>query len=144
MPTPFEDLYTALGVMLAAVSTASPTTLTAAPTNLGLDFRITPGAGVWQLRSVPLQDYARATVKYPRAAVTVLLHHYVTTLTNERDFTSETLSHAADSLLDRATWIAQAGIYGLEPDDEPQIGDGERTGNVITFDITATVLMDSV
>jgi hypothetical protein len=96
----------------------------------------------------PEKDYPRATVNYPRAVVTVLVHHYVWHVTddgiNERLFLHNMMSYVADHLLVGSVWRAESGIYDFEPDVDPEIDEGERTGNVISFAISASVLMTAV
>jgi hypothetical protein len=144
MPTPFDDLYAAAVAIMTDVNTAATTTVTVAPTNYGTDFRITPGAAVYQVQISPEKDYSRATVNYPRAIVTVLIHHYVTTAANERLFLHNLMSYVADKLLVGSIWSAEDGIYDMQPGIDPEIDDGERTGNVISFAISAPVLMAAV
>ncbi len=74
MPTPFDDLYAAAQAIMADVNTAATTTVTAAPTNYGTDFRITAGEARYQVQISPEKDWPRGTVNYPRAVVTVLIH----------------------------------------------------------------------
>jgi hypothetical protein len=146
--TPFEDLYTAAAAMVDDASTAAVsaggTAITAADTNYGTDFRITPGAAQYQVQISPEKAYPRATVNYPRAIVTVLIHHYVSTLVNEKLFLYKTMSYVADKLLVGSIWRAESGIYDLEPEIDPEIDEGARTGNVISFAISASVLMTAV
>ena len=144
MPTPFEDLYTGIKAMMALIDTASPANVTQAPSNYGLDFRIPSGNAMYQVQVSPAEDWPRATVNYPRAEVSIAIHHYVSSLANEEAFLHQTMSHAADELLAKTKWTAQAGVFDLEPDTEPEISEGAREGNVITFEITASVLMDPV
>ena len=145
MPTPFEDLYTAARVLVDAVDAVSPTTVTQAPTNYGTDFRITPSQARYQVQISPEKDYgANANATHPRAIVTVLIHHYVSSLANEVLFLHDTMSTVADKLLDGALWRAESGIFDLQPDVDPELEDGGRTGNVITFEISASLLMAPV
>jgi hypothetical protein len=76
--------------------------------------------------------------------VTVLVHHYVSSITNEKTFLHNMMSFVADHLLVGSVWQAESGIYDLEPDVDPEIDEGERTGNVISFAISASVLMTAV
>jgi hypothetical protein len=56
--TPFDILYAAAKAIMVDVNTAATeTALTQAPTNYGDDFRITPGAGVYQIQLTPEKDY---------------------------------------------------------------------------------------
>ncbi len=144
MPTPFDDLYAAAQALMTAVNTAATGTVTQAPTNYGTDFRITAGEARYQIQISPEKDFGNATSSYPSAIVTVLIHHYVTTLANEALFLHNLMSFVADKLLVATIWQAEAGIYDLRPEVDPEIDDGERTGNVITFGVSAAVLMDAV
>ncbi len=144
MPTPFDDLYAAAQALMAAVNTAATGTVTQAPTNYGTDFRITAGEALYQVQISPEKDYPRGNINHPSAIVTVLIHHYVTTLVNEVLFLHNLMSFAADNLLVGTVWQAESGIYDLQPEIDPEIDDGARTGNVITFGITAAVLMNAV
>jgi hypothetical protein len=147
MPTPFQDLYTAIKSMMTDIDTAAAawsSNVTQAPSNYGLDFRIVPGDAMYQIQIKPSEDWRNSNVNYPRAEVSVAIHHYVSSLANEEAFLHQTMDEVADSLLDGATWKAAAGVHDLEPDTEPEISDGAREGNVITFEITASVLMDPV
>ena len=144
MPTAYEDLYTAAQVILAAVNTAAPTTLVLAPTNYGTDFRITPGEGLYQIRIQPVQRVDNSNVHYPRAVCSALLTHYVTTPSNEADFLHATMNELADRWLLNSVWQAEPGIFDLQADIDPEIEEGDRTGNVITFEASASVLMDPI
>ncbi len=144
MPTPFEDLYAAAKAIMAAVNTAAPTTIVQAPTNYGTDFRITAGQGLYQVQILPERDRPQSNVNYPRAVCTVLLHHYVTSLANEESFLHGTMSELADRWLVGSVWIAQPGIFGFDPGVDPEIDEGERVGNVISFEASAVVLMNPV
>ena len=145
MPTPFEDLYTAIQAMMADVATASPETITLEPVPDGTDFRVTAANAMYQVQISPSQDYGgNSNDSNPRAEVVILIHHHKTLAADEIAFLHQTMSHAADTFLDRANWIAEDGIYDLEPDEEPEISGPSREENVITFAITATVLMDAV
>jgi hypothetical protein len=139
----YEAVYGGIQSAIAAISAGGPITITHAGTGYGTDFRITKGAAVYQVHLVPLLDYYTSNVRYPRLEVTVMFHHYRNSLTNERNFSHKTLYYIADSLLDHSTWEAMAGVYALEPDTEPEISEGSREGNVITFELTATVLLDA-
>ena len=144
MPTPFDDLYAAAQAIMGDVNTAATTTVTQAPTNYGTDFRITPGAALYQVRISPEKDIGHSNAIYPRAVVTVLIHHYVNSAANELLFLHNLMSFVADKLLVGSIWTAEAGIFGFEPDEDPEIDEGNRTGNVISFEISASVLMDPV
>jgi len=144
MPTPFDDLYTATKAIMADVNTAASTTLTQAPTNYGTDFRITSGEARYQVQMSPEKDYGNSNDSNPRAIITVLVHHYVSSLANEESFLHNAMSYVADKLLVTSIWSAESGVYGLQPNVDPEVSDGERTGNVITFEISASVLADAV
>jgi hypothetical protein len=146
MPTtPFEDLYTAVQAMMVDVATASsPETITLASDNYGTRIEVTAGNSMYQVRISPSEDDgANSNVNYPRAEVVILIHHHKTIASDEIAFLHKTMSHVADAFLDRATWRAESGIYDLD-DEEPEISEASREGRVITFEITATVLMDAV
>ena len=143
MPTPFDDLYAAAQAIMADVNTAATTTITQAPTNYGTDFRITAGEARYQVRISPEKDYPRGNINYPRAIVTVLIHHYVSSLANEVLFLHNAMSHAADKLLVNSIWQAESGIYDFQPDIEPEVDEGDRAGNVISFSVSAAVLMNA-
>lgn len=144
MPTPYQDLYTAAKAMMALVDTAASHNVTQAASNLGTDFRVPSGHSVYQVNIGPQGDAHRATVKYPRARVVISIHHYRSSLANEEAFLFATMSYVADELLDVTKWEAQSGIYSLDTDADLEITEGSRNGNVISFAITATVLMDAV
>ncbi len=144
MPTPFEDLYTAAKAMMVLVDAAASHNVTQAASNYGTDFRVPPGHSVYQVQIFPQPDYSRANLQYPRAEVSVAIHHYRTSLANEEAFSQVTMSHVADELLDVLKWQAQSGIFSLEPDEDPTISQGSLDGNVITFELTAVVLLDAV
>ena len=91
----------------------------------------------------PEGDYHRGTVEYPRAEVTILIHHYRSSLANEEAFLHSTMYQVAERLLVGSVWSAESGIFALDPNEEPQMEDGERVGNVISFQVTAVVLMDA-
>ena len=144
MPTPFEDLYTAIQAMMVVVATASPETITLAPSDYGTLLRPTAGNSMYQVQISPSADFPRSNVTRPRAEVAILIHHHRSVAADEIAFLHQTMSHVADSFLDRSTWKAQAGIYDLEFDSEPEISEASREGLVTSFEITATVLMDAV
>jgi len=144
MPTPFDDLYAAAQAIMADVNTAATTTVTQAPTNYGTDFRIPAGEARYQVQISPQKDHGNSNDSNPRAIVTVLIHHYVSSLANEALFLHNLMSHAADKLLVASIWSAESGIYNLQPGVEPEMEDGGRIGNVITFETSAVVLMDAV
>jgi hypothetical protein len=143
MPTPFEDLYTAAKAIMTLVNSASALTVAQAPSNYGDDFRIASAAVAYQIQIEPRDDYSRGTLEYPRAQVTILLHHYAGSLANEETFCHETMSHMADQFLPATKWEAQAGVYSLDPEEEPEISSEGREGNVISFSATAVVLLDA-
>lgn len=140
--TAFQSLYTAAKAIMDDAAAASSTTLAHAPTNYGTNFRITAGTGLYQVQITPERPWHRANVAHPRAVCAVFIHHYVTTLANEVAFLHDTLNQVADRMLDAPTWAAESGIYSLQPDLDPTMDDGGREGNVITFEVTASVLMD--
>lgn len=142
MPTPFEDLAARIAVMMAAVATASGETITLAPDTYGDDFRIPDGESMYQVRMSPAEDWHRATLKYPRIEVEILIHHMIDIDADRIAFLHETMSYATDEFLDRGPWKAEPGIYALDPEDEPEIDGGDLAGKVISYTITATVLMD--
>jgi len=144
MATPYQDLYTAAKAIMALVNTAATHAVTQAPTNYGLDFRVTPGASLYQVQIFPKKDYSRATVKYPSAEVSIAIHHYANSLANEEAFTFATMSYFSDEFLDVTKWEAQSGIFSLDPDSEPEVSQGALEGNVITYEATAVVLMTAV
>lgn len=146
MPTAFDDLYAAAKALMAAANTAATETVfTQAPTNYGTDFRITPGAGLYQIQISPQKKFGEdSNLTYPRAIVTVLVHHYVTTLANEESFLHDSISFIADELLVGGKWSAEAGVFDLNPGIDPEVEDGGRVGNVITFEFNAVVLADAV
>ena len=143
MPTPFDDLNVATKAIMAVVDAIAPTDVTQAPTNYGLDFRIPSGNAMYQIQIAPKDDFRNSNVSYPRAEISIAIHHYVSSLANEESFVFDTMFRVSQSLLDAATWIAEAGIFNLEPETEPEISDGAREGNVITFEMVASVLMDA-
>lgn len=144
MPTPFEDLYTAAKAVMTSVNALTSQTVSQAPTNMGDDFRVASGEVEYQIQIAPEQDSHRGSVQYPRARCTIRLHHYAASLANEETFEHITMSHFADEFMERSKWSARAGVHGLDIDEDPEISDGEREGNVISFEATATVLMDAV
>lgn len=145
MPTPYEDLYTAIQAMMVNVAAASsPETITLAPDNYGTEFRITAANSFYQVQISPKEDFHRGTVSHPTADVAIFIHHHRSASADEIAFLHQTMSHAADEFLDGAKWKAQAGIYDLEFDSEPEISEASRDGRVTSFEITATVLMDAV
>ena len=144
MPTPYEDLYTAAKAVMASVNALTSQTVSQAPTNLGEDFRVASGEVEYQIQIAAEQDWHRGSVQYPRARCVIRLHHYAATLASEETFLHVTMSHMADEFMERAKWSARTGVHDLDIETEPEISDGEREGNVISFEATATVLMDSV
>ena len=142
--TALQSIYTAAKAIMDDAAAAGGTTLTQAPTNYGTDFRITPGQGLYQVQLTPERVYRNSNLSYPRAIVTVRIHHYVNSLASEVAFLHDTLGEIADRFLISATWSAETGIYATQPDIEPEMDDGGRTGNVITFEASAVVLADPV
>ncbi len=146
MPTAFDSIYAAAKEIMAEVDDAASTTVTQAPTNYGSDFRITAGEARYQVQLSPVKDYDRSSnVTHPRAVVTVLIHHHVTTLGNEEAFLHNAMWYAKVRLLDSSIWALEAGVFGLEQTEglDPVIDEGERIGNVITFEASAVVLADA-
>ena len=150
MATPFEDIYAAArAIMQDANTAASWVTLTQAPTNYGTDFRITPGQGRYQVQITAQPDYgADSNALYPRVIVTVLVHHYILrgggALADEVQFLHKTMGVVADYLMVSSTWRAESGIFDLQVDIEPEVENGGRVGNVLTFEISVVVLADAV
>lgn len=144
--TALDNIYAAAKEIMADVNTAASGTVTQAPTNYGKDFRITAGEARYQVRLSPVEDYARSSNDtHPRAVVKVFIHHHVTTLANEEAFLHNAMWYVKELLLVSSTWAAEAGVFGLQEteDLEPVIDEGERVGNVITFEASAVVLADS-
>jgi len=141
--TAFQNLYTAAKAIVDDAAAAGGTALTLAPTNYGTNFRITPGAGLYQVQITPEKLWHRGNVAHPRAICSVFVHHYITTPANEVAFLHDTLNEVADRYLRATVWEAEAGIYSLQPDLDPTMDDGGREGNVITFEASASVLMDA-
>ncbi len=144
MTTSYDDVYAAAVALMADANTAATGTVIQAPTNYGLDFRITPGSAVYQVRHTPLVSIGDANSNYPRTIVQVLIHHYVTTLANEKLFLNDMMYHASNHLMVRSKWRAEAGVYDLQDDIDPEMSDGERVGNVISFEVNAAVLATAV
>jgi hypothetical protein len=138
----YLKLYQAVAAMIDDVEAAVSAVITAAPTNFGDDFRITPGAAVYQTRVVGEIPFLNSNVSYRRAIVEVAIHDFVRNSTDELVFMALTMQEVADRFLDGSYWRAESGIFNLEPDVDPEISDGERVGNVISFVVTASVLMD--
>jgi hypothetical protein len=98
---------------------------------------------VYQARIVREKDYgADSNVLYPRAIVEIAIHHYAANLADEVSFQNVTMSEVSNRFLRNSYWRAEAGVFDLEPDVAPELSDGERVGNVISFLLTASVLMD--
>ena len=144
MSTPFDDLYAAAQAIMADVNSLSITTVTQAPTNYGTDFRVPVTEARYQVQITPQKDYVNSNVNYPRAIIAILIHHNVSSITNEKYFLHTVMSHVADKLLVKSVWRAEDGIYDIQPDTDTEIEDGGRTGNVISFVASAIVLMDAV
>ena len=143
MATRIGDMYSAAKALMATVNAAAATVVVQAPTNYGTDFRITPGSAVYQVQISIEKDYGGdSNASYPRGVVTVLIHHYVSSLIDEEYFLHTVMSLVADNLLVGSVWQAQANIYDLQREVDPEISDGERVGNVITFEVSAVVLAD--
>jgi hypothetical protein len=139
--TAFQNLYAAAKAILADVATSASATIAQATTNYGDDFKITPGTTDYQIRIAPQRDRVNSNVSYPRAIVTVAMHHYVSSLSNEEAFLHVEMQAASDALLVESVWQAETGIYGFQTGIEPEINDGARVGNVISFEASAVVLM---
>ncbi len=147
MPTSYDDIYAAALALMADANTAATGTVIQAPTNYGLDFRITPGSAVYQVRLSALVNIGDANSNYPRTIVTVLIHHYVLkndSLVDEKKFLHNMMNHVADHLMVQSKWRAEAGVYDLQDGIDPEMNDGERVGNVISFEVNAAVLATAV
>lgn len=147
MPTPFEDLYAAAKAIMADANTAATwTTLTQAPSNYGTDFRIPVGDAWYQVRLSLVESYARSSNdSHPRAIVVVAINHRRDDLADEEEFLHKTMPEiATNRLLLSSIWAAESGVFGLQDDPEPEVSEGERIGNVITFEVSAVVLADAV
>ncbi len=142
--TGYAAMDTAAKAIMALVNSASSLTIAQAPTNHGTDFRITSGQVAYQIQITPADDFHTSNDSHPRAVVTVLLHFYSASLANEETFAHETMSHMADQFLPATKWTAQAGVFSLDHDEEPEISYEGREGNVISYVATATVLLDAV
>jgi hypothetical protein len=136
------QLYAAIVAIIDNIETAVTKTIAAAPTNFGDDFRIPTGTAMFQARIVREHDYVNSNVNYPRAIVEIAIHHYATNLADEVSFMNVTMSEVSARFLANSYWIAEAGVFNLEPDVDPEIGDGERVGKVVSFLVTASILMD--
>lgn len=146
MATPLEDLYAEIQVMMAAVASASPEAITLAPDVYGTEFRIPDGDSMYQIQLSPAGFYHRGTVKFPRADVEILIAHMIVIDADRTAFLHETMNHAIDKFVPRGEWVGRGvtGVFGLDPDDdEPDISAGELQAKVITYTISATVLMDA-
>jgi len=144
--TASDNIYAAAKALMVDVNTAASGTVAQAPTNYGSDFRITAGQALYQVRLSLVKDFDRSSnVTHPRAVVTVLIHHHVTTLGNEEAFLHNMMSFVKDKLTVSTIWGAESGVFGLEQTEglDPEISDGERVGNVITFEVSAVVLADA-
>ena len=139
MPTPYEDLYAAA---VAIVDTGA--TFESAPTNFDTDFRLTAAVYTYQVRIQPLPPRVLSNQTYPRAAITIDIHYPLTTFATEKTFAHSIIYTASALLFDHAQWEAEAGVYGFDLDEEPEMDEGAREGNVISFTFTAVVLMDPV
>ncbi len=146
MPTtPYEDLYTAVQAMMVDVATASPETITLVADAYTTLFSITAANASYQVQISPAEDdRENSNDTRPRAEVSILIHHLKSASADEIAFLHKTMSHVTDAFLDRATWRAASGIYNLDPEVEPEISEAIREGNVTSFEITATVLMNAV
>ena len=148
MATSYDAIYAAALALMADVNTAATGTVIQAPTNYGRDFRITPGSAVYQVQLTPLVSIGDANSNYPRSVVTVSIHHYVLNpdpyLTDEKKFLHNMMNHAADHLMVRAKWRAKAGVFDIQDGIDPDMSDGERVGNVISFEVNTAVLATAV
>jgi len=144
MATPYEDLRAAATNLIEIADIASTQSLTPATTFYGTDFRVPPGQAVYQVQITPMQAATNGSVTYPRALVTIPIHFYIDSPTNEALFLEETLYNVSRFLLSRVYWRQTVGVYGIEADLDPEMEPGDRTGNVLTFTVTAVVLMDAV
>ena len=142
MATAYEDLYTAIKAMMVDVNAAVTQTVTQAPSNYGTDFRIPNGQVMYQAQISPAEDWRRSTVIYPRASVSLAIMHRRTALATEEIFLHQVMSDVADRFLDTTIWTAESGVYGLDPDEPPEVGEGSREGNVLVFEVAAVVIMD--
>ena len=143
MPTAHEDLYAAIQAMMADVNASVAQTISQAPTNYGTDFRITAGEVSYQIQINGAGNWLRSTVVYPRADVSIAVYHYRTSLATEEAFTNVTMSAVRDKFMAAANWSAESGVYGLDPEVEPEISEGGIEGKVLFFEFTATALMDA-
>jgi hypothetical protein len=143
--TPFQTLYIAAQAIMTDAIAVGAGTITVAPSDYGDDFLITPGAGVYQVQVTPREPVPLSSNEsYPRATVTVLIHHYAASESTNQQFTLNMMNAVADRLTVASYWRAQFGIYDLDHDEDPEISEASRSDNVTTFEITATVLMDAV
>ena len=147
MATSYDRIFAAAVALMGDVNAAATGTVLLAPTNYGLDFRITPGSAVYQVRLSTMVSIGDANSTYPRVIVTVLIHHYVLkndSLVDEKKFLHNMMNHVADHLMVQSKWQAEAGIYAFPDGIDPEMSDGERVGNVISFEVNAAVLATAV
>jgi len=144
--TPTQNIYTSAVAIMGNVAgyVASSQTLALAATNYGTDFKITPGQGVYQIRVAQVDDYVRSNVSYPRAQVTILVHFYRQSLAQESVFCHRTMDYVRASVFSAGAWQAETGIFSFDPDEDLEISEGERIGNVITFELTLTLIANVV
>ena len=140
------ELYAVADLAMVAVGIASANPVVGAPTDYGTDFRIPQGEALFQIQLTQQEDYAvDSNRQVPRFLLSVLIHHYVTTLVNEKEFVHDTMDLVVDNLVTRSTWNSaaarDAGLYDIEPETDIEISNEGREGNVITFEVTASVLM---
>jgi hypothetical protein len=138
------QLFAAVYGIVDDIEAATSKTIAQAPSSYGTDFRIPEGQALYQTRIVRERDYLNSNVNYPRGIVEIGIHHYASSFADEVAFMTATMSEASNRFLRNSYWIAEAGVFNLDPNVEPEISDGERVGNVISFVITASVLMDAV
>jgi hypothetical protein len=148
MAVPYQAIHDAAVAIIGDVETPSGAVITQAPSNYGTDFRITPGEARFQVQLSIEKNYPLSSNEsYPRAIVTILIHHYATSLADENTFAHFTMQVLAQYLMVSSVWGAESGVRGFQPDGsshiDPEISDGERVGNVITFEISAAVLADA-
>jgi len=139
-----NDIANAVTAIMADVATDSGKVISSAPTHFGRDFRITPGEARFQDRIVQERDYGHSNALHRRAIVVIEIHHYITGPGDEGTFHKTTMGYAADRFLDPNMWEAESGIFSLQPGIDVELSDGERVGNVITFEFTASILLNAV
>jgi hypothetical protein len=138
-----HDIANAVSAIIDDIEADATRVISIAPSHFGTDFRITPGEARYQDRIVGATKYGNSNDLHRRATVVINIHHYVTGPSDESYFHKTTMGYAADRFLDHNIWEAESGILGLEPDTDVELSDGERVGNVITFEFTASVILDA-